>query len=266
MITGVVIAKLLSTVALVMGLTWVAERVDTRFAGILSGMPLGALMVLIFVGNELGSDFAATSALYAIPSLAGTLVFAGVYYLLSRTDHPASPVAATIGAFICQLGAAYGLSQITFTLLGGLIFITFVIALSIRLFKHIPEERVAKRVRLTIWHLCFRAGLAAISVLSITSLSEAVGPLWAGLLIGFPITFLPFLLVIHVTYSRQHAHTVIRNFPAGLGGVICYLATVNVYAVDLGINAAILLGVLASLVYLAGVSYVLRNRNRKQSV
>ncbi len=263
MVISVIVSKLLSTVVLVMGLTLIAERVDTRLAGVLSGMPLGALMVLFFVGHEMGPGFAAESALYAIPALSSTLVFSGVYYLASRSDHVFAPLAATLVAIACQLVAAYGLSHITFTLVSGLIFTGICIALSIRLFSHIPEERVTRRVQLTVWHLCLRAGLAAIIVLSITSFSDAIGPRWSGLLIGFPITFLPFLLVIHVTYSRQHAHTIIRNFPTGLGGVIFYLITVNLSALSIGIDMAILLGVFASLVYLAGISYIFRRRNRK---
>jgi len=260
MTASLIFIKLLTTIALVLGLSWVAERIDTRFAGILSGMPLGSLLVLIFVGHDLGAEFTAESALYGIPSLAGTLVFAGVYYLASRTSHRLGPLRGTLVALPFYFAIAYGLSAVTFNLAGGLLLAGFAIFLAIRLFANIPEERVAKRVRLTAGHLLFRAGMAAFFVVGITGLAESVGPRWSGLLIGFPITFLPFLLIIHITYSRQHAHTIIKNFPAGLGGLISYLALINLTVVSVGINLSILIGLAGSLAYLAIIGYMFKKR------
>ncbi len=263
MITNLVLVKILTTVSLVFGLSWVAERVDTRLAGILSGMPLGSLLVLVFVGHEFGPEFTAISALYGIPSLAGTLVFAGVYYLSTRNRHTLSPLFGTLIALPCYLVIAYLLSQFSFTLVTGLLLAIICIVISARLFAHIPEERVTQRVRLTFKHLCFRAGMAAFFVAIITGNADLIGPEWSGLLIGFPITFLPFLLIIHITYSHLHAHTVIRNFPVGLGGLISYLALVNLTVMSVGINLAILLGLLGSLAYLALIGYMFNRRNRK---
>jgi len=262
MATDMLLVKLLTTIALVLGLSWVAERVDTRVAGILSGMPLGSLLVLFFVGQELGPVFTRESALYAIPALTGTLVFAGVYYLASRHDHILGPLIATSAALPCYLLIAVAMSQITFTLGTGIVVTCLAIVLSIRLFDHIPDQKVEKRVRLTIRHLLFRAGAAAFFVAAITGIARSVGPRWSGLLIGFPITFLPFLLIIHLTYSRQHAHTIIRNFPIGLGGLIAYLSLVYLAIPAVGVNLSIVTGLSGSLVYLIIISYLLRRRRR----
>jgi len=265
MIASLFLVKLLTTVTLVLGLSWIAERVDTRLAGILSGMPLGSLLVLIFVGHDLGPEFAAESALYGIPALIGTLAFAGVYYLTSRTRHILGPLFGALAALPCYLLIAYTLRHFDFSLASGMLLTGISIVIAARLFFHIPEERVMKRVRLTFWHLCFRAGMAAFFVIIITEIAETVGPRWAGLLMGFPITFLPFLLIIHITYSYRHAHTVIRNFPVGLGGLVSYLALVNLTAVPLGINLSIMIGLLGSLAYLGVISYIF-NRRRRASV
>jgi len=262
MITSVILGKLLTTIALVLGLSWVAERVDTRLAGILSGMPLGSLLVLIFVGHDLGSEFAAESALYGIPALVGTLTFAGVYYLTSRTHHVLGPLIATLVGLPCYMVVAYTLSQFDFSLGGGILLTSICIVLAARLFAPIPQERVMQRVRLTFWHLIFRAGMAAFFVIAITEIAEVIGSRWAGLLMGFPITFLPFLLIIHITYSHKHAHTVIRNFPVGLGGLVCYLALINTTVVSVGINFSILIGLSGSLAYLAVIGYIFNRRQK----
>lgn len=263
MIASLFFGKLLTTITLVLGLSWIAERVDTRLAGILSGMPLGSLLVLIFVGHDLGPEFAAESALYGIPSLAGTLTFSGVYYLASRTHHFLGPLFGTLAAMPCYLLVTYVISPFDFTLAGGVLMTTICIVVASRLFAHISEETVVRRVRLNFWHLCFRAGLAAFFVIAITEIAEAVGARWAGLLMGFPITFLPFLLIIHITYSHKHVHTVIRNFPVGLGGLVCYLALINLTAVPMGINLSILFGLSGSLVYLSVIGYTFNRRRRR---
>jgi hypothetical protein len=265
MAVSLILIKLLTTIILVLGLSWIAERIDTRLAGVISGMPLGALLILLFTGHELGPAFAAETALYGIPAMAATLVFAGAYYLGSRGQSRLSPIYGTLTGIPFYLVAAWSLSLVTFTLLSGLTLAAVCIGLAVRLFAHIPEEKVARRVRLTFGHILFRAGMAAVTVAIITGFAKSIGPQWSGLLIGFPVTFLPFLLIIHITYSAGHAHTIIRNFPVGLGGVISYLVLVNISAVTIGVNLSILLGLFGSLVYLALISYIFQRRIRKHA-
>ena len=77
---SMLLAKIIVSVCLVLGLSWVAEKVNPRIAGILSGMPLGAVLVLFFVGSDLGPEFATKSTLYAIPSITSTVAFSIGYY------------------------------------------------------------------------------------------------------------------------------------------------------------------------------------------
>ena len=49
---SLLLAKIVVSVCLVLGLSWVAEKVNPRIAGILSGMPLGAVLVLFDPGSS----------------------------------------------------------------------------------------------------------------------------------------------------------------------------------------------------------------------
>ena len=60
------------------------------------------------------------------------------------------------------------------------------------------------------------------------SLAEAVlGPPLGGLLMAFPMTLLPTMLIVHLTYSAAHVHAMLSAFPVGLGSVIVYIVAVS---------------------------------------
>ena len=265
MSVSLLVGKLLTTIFIVLGLSWVAERVDTRIAGLLSGMPLGALLILTFIGYDLGPEFAAESALYAIPSVAGTLTFASLFYLLSRWDHPLNLLITVTGSLLGYFIVVFLLSQFSFNLPGALSIGIFSILVAGRALKGISDTQVVSHVRLTARHLIFRAGMAAFFVIVFTGIAEIVGPRWSGLLVGFPITFLPLLLIIQLTYSKHQAHTVIRNFPLGLGGLLTYLTIANQSLPSFGTGPGILTSLIGSLVYLALIGYIFNRRNPRRA-
>ena len=61
--TEIFILKLIVAVAVVIGLSLVAEHSSPRIAGILSGYPTGSAVSLFFFGLEINPEFAANSAL-----------------------------------------------------------------------------------------------------------------------------------------------------------------------------------------------------------
>jgi len=77
-----ILVKIAVTIGVVITLSLVAERVSTSVAGVLSGYPLGAAIVLFFYGVEASPEFAAKSAVYTMPGLISTQSF--VYLLLLR--------------------------------------------------------------------------------------------------------------------------------------------------------------------------------------
>ena len=75
--------KILATIGIVLGLSLVAERVSPRVAGVLSGYPLGAAIALFFIGLEIGPQFAADSAVFALAGLTASMVFVAAYFAVS---------------------------------------------------------------------------------------------------------------------------------------------------------------------------------------
>lgn len=252
------LGKIFVSVFVVLGLSWIAEHVNPRIAGILSGMPLGAVLILFFVGIELGPQFAAESALYAIPSLVSTISFAIGYYWGSLSKSRYSPLISTLTGVVSYFIVASILSLIEFNLItgAGLSLITLG---AVGYYFHSHEtNKIEKKIRMTLPRILFRSAMAASFVVAITTLADAIGSQWSGLLIGFPMMFLPFLLIIHITYSGDQVRTIIRSFPLGLVSLIGFLMVASETIPILGVNMSILISLCAAFTYLTLLSMVLR--------
>ena len=248
---SLLLAKIVFSVVVVLGLSWIAERVNPRIAGIISGMPLGAVLALFFVGMELGPEFTAVSALYAIPSITSTLAFAIGYYFTSRLDIRYSPLCCSVTGLICYLLFSFALSTIEFDLFIGVPLVLAAIIIVAYAFHSHNPNKIQKKIRMTWPRMLIRSGMAAGFVVVITTIADVLGPRWSGLMLGFPMTFLPFLLIIHLTYSANQVRTIIRNFPLGIIGLLCFLIIAHLTIPLFGVNLAIVISMAGALVYLS---------------
>ncbi|MDT8272356.1 MAG: hypothetical protein RRA35_04100, partial [Desulfomonilia bacterium] len=118
------------------------------------------------------------------------------------------------------------------------------------LFRKIPDERIENRIVFTFRVLLLRAFIAASFIVVITGTARMVGTSWAGLFSAFPTTLFPLLLIMHLTYDRKHVHTVIKNFPIGLGSLVFYSLSVSVSYPAFGIYIGTLLSFGVATLYL----------------
>jgi hypothetical protein len=220
--------KLLVTVGTVLGLSVIAERVGPKAAGILAGYPLGAAIALFFIGLEIGPKFAADSAVYTMIGLAATQVFVYFYFkttlLVKRFNILAASLLSAAGYFL----AIWLLHFIHPTKWLAVAIPIASVFLFRYLFREIPNVTIAQKIRLTFKVVMFRSFLAACFILMITGTAKLVGPAWAGLFSAFPTTLFPLLLIVHLTYDKAHVHTIIKNFPLGLGSLITYSLAVSI--------------------------------------
>ena len=100
------------------------------------------------------------------------------------------------------------------------------IFLFVYLFREIKNVKIKDKIRLNHKVLLIRALFAASIILIIIGVAKLVGSTWAGLFSAFPTTLFPLILIIHFTYDTKHVHTIIKNFPIGLGSAITYALTV----------------------------------------
>lgn len=252
--------KIAVTIGMVLGLSLVAERVSPRVAGVLSGYPLGAAIALFFIGVEISPQFAAESAVFMLAGLVASQVFVYVYYRVSSACRGRAVAPASAGALAGYFAAAGALRAVPFELTSAVLVPAASIFFFARLMRRIPNTLIARSVRLTPFVLLLRACAAASVILAVTGAAQAVGPAWAGLFSAFPTALFPLMLIVHVTYGKPQVHTIIKNFPLGLGSLIVYGCAVAFGYPRLGAEWGTAAAFAAATAYLAIYGAAVRRR------
>ncbi|ADN74637.1 conserved hypothetical protein [Ferrimonas balearica DSM 9799] len=256
-----VLAKILAAVIAVVGLAWLAERVGPRWAGVLSGFPLGTAIVLLFYALEQGPGFAAQAAPYGLLGLAATTGFA-----LTFTLSAARFGRRSLWPVLLALAALFGLASLFQQLppLGwwGALVALAAALLAVAITRRLPDPPfVAVR---SGWGLVWaRAALAAALVVAITALANTVPPAWAGVMASFPITLFPLMLLLQLSYGTAPVQTLTRHYPYGAGSLIIYTLAVGLGYPVLGIGLGTLAAFALAGVYLTGYWWLSQRGQRR---
>ena len=261
--TTLLLIKIAVSIATVIGLSLIAEHVNPRIAGLLSGYPLGTAIALFFIGYEISPEFAAEGAVYTLAGFASTLMLTtGYLFGLNRLTTAREQQQQETGSWIAI--ALAGTSGIALFLISGLAIDqlqlnlitaaclpTLAILACLWFYRHIPETQVTKRVTMSVSVLLFRAVTAALIVVLITGAAHMLPSSTAGILAAFPISMFPFLILMHRTYGPGKALTVIKHYPTGLGSLMVYATGVAWFYPSLGLLWGTLLSLGLATVYLA---------------
>ncbi|MCK4507369.1 MAG: hypothetical protein KAU27_02435 [Desulfuromonadales bacterium] len=247
--TTLLLYKICITMLAVLGLSFVAEKVSTRLAGLLSGYPIGTAIILHFYGLEYGAQFAADAAIFNLCGLLGSQCFAYTYYRASQRT--ASLVVTSALALAGYLIPAFMVSQMNPTRLTALIVAIIATTLFCLLLRGNRGKQVTASkgwsARLIAGRLIFTAAL----VLIVTEFADTVGPGWAGLFSAFPVALYPLVFLLHREHGPETARTVLGNFPYGLWSVIAYALTVSLLYPVYGVIWGTLIGFAAATTVLA---------------
>jgi hypothetical protein len=238
--TALLLYKICITMLAVLGLSFVAEKISVRLAGLLSGYPIGTAIILHFYGLEYGAEFAADAAIFNLCGLLASQCFAYTYYRVSQR---------TTSLFVTSALALSGyllptllVSQTSPTRLTALVIAISATILFCILFRgNRSRQMVAPQTwsaRLVAGRLIFTASL----VLIVTEFADIVGPSWAGLFSAFPVALYPLVFLLHREYGPETAQNILGNFPYGLWSVIAYALTVSLVYPLYGVIWGTLLG------------------------
>jgi hypothetical protein len=250
--------KIAVAVIMAISLSVLAEKVSTRFAGIVSGFPLGAAISLFFIGYEVGPLFAAQSAAYMIFGLIATMFFVFGYYIgtgiFSHHRAAVSALLSALGGLLAYFAAAVFLQRIKVGLAAAALFSSTAIIFFSLLFRRLENVRIEDPVRLSPTVYFSRAAFAAAVVVLVTALARFVGPAWAGLLSAFPVTLLPFVVIVHATYRQEHVRAILKNIPRGLGALVAFGIAIGHFYPLYGIVWGTIAAYLIAGIYLVAVS------------
>lgn len=258
--------KIIITIIAVSALTIIAERISPRAAGILSGYPLGSAISLFFIGLEQGADFAGTSAVYNVAGLFALQSFYFTYYLVSNRVSRFSVLLSSLAAIAGFLAVDAVLQGLHLPPWACLVIGIGAVPGFGFLYRRIPNASITRRVHLGLGVVIFRAALAALVILSITGAAHLVPPSWAGLFSAFPSTVFPLLLILHTTYGREQAHTVIKHVPSGQWSLVLYLLAVSAAYPLVGIYWGTLAGFAAATLYLLAFAAFMRRSGQPRAV
>ena len=255
------ILKIVISISIVVALSLIAERAGPRVAGLLTGLPLGAGMVIIFTGAEQGVEFAARSAHHMVPGFVTTLVFVYIYAAVAAKQGIGGIRAVLWPSLLANAGYAATAWLVSFTqlpLFYSVPMIAFCLVGASKLMAYLPNTPIMARVRFGWRVMAFRAGMATAAIMIITGIAGNIGEQWTGILTAFPITLFPLILVIHITYSGNEIAAVLKHVPMGLGGVVsfCVTAAYSLPALDLGWGT--FAAYIVAAVYLFGYSQLSR--------
>jgi hypothetical protein len=249
--TALLLYKIGITILAVLGLSFIAEKISVRLAGLLSGYPIGTAIILHFYGLEYGAQFAADAALFNLCGLFASQCFAYTYYRVSQRT--ASLFMTSSLALTGYLLPALVMSQTNPTRLTALVIAISATTLFCILFRgHKVKQMVAPQTwsaRLVAGRLVFTASL----VLIVTEFADIVGPGWAGLFSAFPVALYPLVFLLHREYGPETAQSILRNFPYGLWSVIAYALTVSLVYPLYGVIWGTLLGFAVATAVLATI-------------
>ncbi|MEN8687481.1 MAG: hypothetical protein AB1Z51_01045 [Desulfuromonadales bacterium] len=238
--SALLIYKLCITMLAVLGLSFVAEKISARLAGLLSGYPIGTAIILHFYGLEYGAQFAADAAIFNLCGLLASQCFAYSYYRASQRIR--SLFLVTVLALAGYLLPAFIVSQTNPTRPTALAIAIIATTLFCVLLR---GNRVKQMSGTRTWSARLIVGrlvLTATLVLVVTEFADMVGPGWAGVFSAFPVALYPLVLLLHREYGPETAQSILGNFPYGLWSVIAYALTISLAYPLYGVVWGTLLG------------------------
>lgn len=250
---------------MVLGITWVAERLSPRLAGVLLGFPLGMGLSLFFIGLEQGTLFASQSALWSIQGVVAALVFCLVYSSTAAITATRSRLHSIVLSVLTSLTAYFATA---FFIMQGVpsalwlryLLVFWVLAVTAVLFRYSTSGVTHHKVRLTPFILCARAFAAAAIILLVTGTAAMVGPKWSGLFSAFPTTILPTAVILHIHYGSAVLGPLFRELPQGMLALILFACCIHFFYPLIGVYQGIILSYLASASYLLFYETYLRQR------
>ena len=222
------LVKLGVAMFMVIGITWIAERVSSRFAGVLLGFPLGAGVSLFFIGLEQGATFAAQSGLWTMQGLTPTLLWCLSYQVLAlklrKLTRPVAVALCLAFSLVCYLLATLLVTQCApdpFPL--RLVLTLFSLLVFALIFRRINPVSCTIRPLPFSWPLLVgRALLTGLIILAITGSAAHVGSRWTGIFSAFPATILPVVLILHTHYGPDVLCSLFRELPMGMLAIVVF--------------------------------------------
>lgn len=208
--SSILLFKLLSAPALILGLTLITRRYGHAVAGRVMGIPLVTGPISVFTAIEQGPVFAQHAAAGNLVGQVSTCLFSSAFAVAARR----LPVWASAGCGVAAFAAAtlfwnqfqWSLPPAFLVLLASLVLLGWLL----------PNEPSAPAIRpMPRWDLPVRLLVSMVFVLVLTSVAATLGPQLSGLVAPFPAFVLILLVFAHVHHGPGAVAAMARGVVLG---------------------------------------------------
>ena len=250
--------KMAVTVTFVSVATIVAERLGATVGALVATLPVSAGPVYVFLALDHDSAFISSSALASLALNVATAIYITAYVLIAQRRSLCISVSLALAIW---LGAALMLSPVHWTAASA--FILNVVVFAVCFFVVRPFCLVPVPLTKRPWYdFVVRAGLVALLVGAIVTLSFRIGPTGSGVLAVFPVIYTSIMVILHHRVGGPATAAVLANAIPGLAGFGMALLSLYLAAVPLGSAAALVIGLSVSVAWNATVFALRRRQGR----
>jgi hypothetical protein len=246
------LAKLVLTPSMMYFASAAGRRWGPGVSGWLTGLPLLAGPISVFICLEQGPAFAAHAAGTTLLGMWSSCAFCLAYYAASRCGWPVASTAA-IAAFIA--GTAL-LRHADVSPWLGIAGVFAGAAISLRTIRA-PTAKPAP-ISPPAWDMPMRLVIAAAFVLVQTGIAGWLGPQLSGLVIPFPIVVILLTAFAHHQFGVDGAVRVLRGFLIGMYAFAAFFLVVTLGLRSMGAVAAYSLALAVCLAINGGTLWGLR--------
>ena len=185
--------KLLLVPAFLAVISLAGKRWGPGVAGWLAGLPVLTGPILFLLALEHGAAFAAAAATVSLAAVFGAIAFILTYARLCTRHSPWISLLAGLGSWCC---AAIVLTRLPLTNYASFAIAVATLLAAPKFFPRVTGPLVANRMPVS--ELLLRMLAGATVTLAVTTLAEAIGTSWTGMLAVFPV----FAIVLSVFSHR----------------------------------------------------------------
>jgi hypothetical protein len=214
--------KSFSVVLLVFGLNYIAQKFGPKISGIISGLPTGSFITLLFFAIEFGTSYVKDTALYNIHGLFAALGFSIGYYISTFYKGRFEIIFCIFLSFIFYLILVFIISYIPVHIIFTPICVYILLLICAIYYAKKEQYCIVEQDKATFLDLILRTILTIFIFVFISILPNYLPVNLAGVFSSFPTVLLPVLIIVHFNHSNLQARTLVQNTPFGLTCVVVY--------------------------------------------
>ena len=238
---SLLLLKIFLAPSIITGLSLYGKRFGHKAAGLLAGLPLTSAPVAFILANQNGTEFAAGFSNGILSGIVYVAVFNVTYAWSCRYFNWIIATVFGLAAyaipaiFIRPAWAGLGFTSLVSLLI--ILTLTFILP---------GAKPGALTGKTPVWDIPVRAALAAVMVFAITTLSEAFGPAYSGVVSSIPVFVIIFTVSTHRHYGSDHAIQLLKGILLSSFAFIAFFTVLGISIVSLGIAISFSLAILTA--------------------